>query len=301
MRKIEDPKNIEKRVTLYFAGLDKCLCQSVECAIFNTYRHLLAEAHPDSGSTLALPRGARVLDAGCGHASLAGYLVSEGFGIRSYTGIAQSQRSLDVARWHGERRGWADAATMNFRRVNFNRREDLDALRADPPTGGGANGLDLIVNLETMCVCSEVKQYVRAVSQMLRRGGQWRVIDYFLVRPVEALSQHDRWRIDQVRKLWGYINYTPVVDLERWAKEAGLMLRRRLDLHEVSASYTLWDMAETAKQVIEYMEAWVRESRSPDLFSIGNSSLESLELLAHLEPLFLFESGHSRQQGEANV
>ena len=122
------------------------------------------------GKNLALPKGAKVLDAGCGEGATAKYLSKE-FG---YQVIGVDLLDFNIKR--AKERNVLDPQNPRFNVGNYSKLDIPD------------NSLDGIYTLETLVHSPEYREALKEFSRVLKKGGKLVLFEYSLPK---ELSKHD--------------------------------------------------------------------------------------------------------------
>ena len=209
---------------------EECKCLHMECAMANLFIYAIAGMRGENK---------RVLDSGCGWSPL-GRLLTYKFKGLKYTGITSSAKGRQIAEDFSEDYGYSDRAKIV--KANFIKRLPFDD-----------GSFDYIFNVESMFHNPDHFAYMREVGRLLAPGGEFRILDYFNPTSVNDLSPDERLLMKCVSNYWGYANFPIYKDFEEAAKQAGLEIKHRFDLHHKVYDFAKNSLDEDLEQIHRYV------------------------------------------------
>jgi cyclopropane fatty-acyl-phospholipid synthase-like methyltransferase len=143
----------------------------------------LDEAHYASNRYMAdhlgITEGIDVLDAGCGVGGTSLWLAAER--KAKVVGVTIEPHQVELGTRFAAERGVADRVTLEV--------ADYAA------TGFAPGSFDVVLNLESLCHCIDVREYFRHVRSLLRPGGRYGCMEFFVGEGQPELVQEikDGW------------------------------------------------------------------------------------------------------------
>jgi cyclopropane fatty-acyl-phospholipid synthase-like methyltransferase len=189
----------------------------------------LDEAHYASNRYMAdhlgIEEGTRVLDAGCGVGGTSLWLAAER--KAQMTGVTIEPHQVELGMAFAAERGVADRVSLRV--------ADYAA------TGFAAGSFDVVLNLESLCHCMDTAEYFRHVMHLLRPGGRYGCMEFFVGRGQPAL-------VDEIKEGWAMPNWQTMEQVVDALRAAGFV--------DVEAT----DLGERVRRTAEQMRAMANNS-----------------------------------------